>query len=342
MTDKIDLRSLNKEELEAVFAAWGCPKYRATQLYKWFARGITDIEHMTDLPKSVRDRIVSEGAIASAEIQAKQQSVDGTAKYLFQFGDGERVESVFMKYKHGNTACISTQVGCRMGCAFCASTVNGLTRHLLPSEMLEQITAIQNDSGKISNIVLMGTGEPLDNYDNVIKFLRLVNDPEGLSIGMRHISLSTCGLADRIYDLAEENLPITLSVSLHAPNDDIRRQIMPISKRYDIDTLLKACFDYSKKTMRRISYEYAMIRNVNDSDQCAAELASRLKRSLCHVNLIPINRVDGTTFECSDRERIKRFVSLLESRGVTATVRRRLGSDIDAACGQLRNRRRNT
>jgi 23S rRNA (adenine2503-C2)-methyltransferase len=279
-----------------------------------------------------------ECTLSCAKIVRKLTSkLDGTVKYLLEFEDGERVETVFMRYNHGNTVCVSTQVGCRMGCKFCASTIGGLVRGLKPSEILEQILTCERDLGeKVSNIVLMGIGEPLDNYDNVLKFLKLVNDEKGVGIGMRHISLSTCGLVDMIDKLREERLGITLSVSLHAPTDEIRKQIMPIANKWGIDELLDSCKRYSESTSRRISYEYAMISGVNDSEECASVLAKKLKGTLAHVNLIPVNSVTETGFKKSSADTIKKFCSVLEKSGVTATVRRKLGSDINASCGQLR------
>ncbi|MBR4113686.1 MAG: 23S rRNA (adenine(2503)-C(2))-methyltransferase RlmN, partial [Anaerotignum sp.] len=263
--------------------------------------------------------------------------IDGTRKYLFALSDGAIIESVLMKYEHGNTVCISTQVGCRMGCKFCASTLDGVERGLTAGEMLSQIYAIQKDCGeRVHGTVLMGSGEPLDNYDNVVKFLRLINDPKGQNMGQRHITLSTCGLVDRMYDLAEEDLQITLAVSLHAPNDGIRTQTMPIAKVYSMDRLLQACRDYADKTKRRITFEYALIHGVNDGDEHAWELVKKLRDMLCHVNLIPVNDVKERNYVKSTADRVKRFAGILNENGVETTVRRKLGSDIDAACGQLR------
>ena len=262
---------------------------------------------------------------------------DGTRKYLFALENGSVIESVLMKYEYGNTVCISTQAGCRMGCQFCASTLDGVERSLTAGEMLSQVYEIQKDCGeRVSGVVLMGSGEPLDNYENVLKFLRLINDRKGQNMGQRHITLSTCGLIDKIYELAEENLQITLAVSLHAPNDGIRNSIMPISRANPMDTLLSACRAYAEKTKRRITFEYAMMQGVNDSDACARELAGRLRHMLCHVNLIPVNDVKERAFVKSSDERVRRFAAILQDNSVETTVRRRLGSDIDAACGQLR------
>lgn len=335
--EKIDIKSLSLKELTAEFQEMGLPKYRAGQVYRWLHRGAKDFSQMSDLSKDLRERLSGRYEIAWAEIELKRISKDGTVKYLFRLNDGEYVESVLMKYHHGTSICISTQVGCKMGCSFCATGKSGFSRSLTASEILSQVQAASLDAGeRISNIVLMGMGEPLDNYENVLRFLELVSSPEGMNIGMRHISLSTCGLVDKIYDLADRKLQLTLSVSLHAPNDEIRSRTMPVNRKWNMEELLKACKYYTDTTGRRISFEYAMIQNVNDMDWCARELASRLKGILAHVNLIPVNDVTGTGYQKSGIDRQKRFVSILESRGITATVRRTLGSDIEASCGQLR------
>lgn len=335
--EKIDIKSLSLEELTAEFQEIGLPKYRAGQVYRWLHRGATDFSQMSDLSKDLREQLSQRYEIAWTEIELKRVSKDGTVKYLFRLNDGEYVESVLMKYHHGTSICISTQVGCKMGCSFCATGKSGFSRNLRASEILSQVQAASLNVGeRISNIVLMGMGEPLDNYENVLRFLELVTSPEGMNIGMRHISLSTCGLVDKIYDLADRKLQLTLSVSLHAPNDEIRSRTMPVNRKWNMEELLKACKYYSDATGRRISFEYAMIQNVNDMDWCARELASRLKEILAHVNLIPVNDVTGTGYQKSGIDRQKRFVSILESRGITATVRRTLGSDIEASCGQLR------
>ena len=327
------------EELEAFLCETGESAYRARQVFEWVhKKDVADFAQMTDLPLSLREKLARTAFVTAASVEKKLVSArDGTVKFLFGFDDGEKVESVLMRYKHGNTVCISTQAGCRMGCAFCASTLNGLKRNLTPAEMLEQVMAAQRHTGeKVSNIVLMGIGEPLDNYDNVIKFLKLVNHKSGMNIGLRHVSLSTCGLVDRIDRLAGEGLPVTLSVSLHAPNDDIRRRIMPVANRYSIDELLDCCRRYEKRTGRRTSFEYALIRGVNDSPACAHELGSRLRGSLCHVNLIPVNEVKGKIYKRSEKVAIELFTKALESYRMTVTVRRSLGGDINASCGQLR------
>lgn len=338
---KRDIKSLTSEELTGELQAMGLPRFRGEQVFRWLhQRGARSFEEMTDLSRDLRASLAETYEIAWADPEIKRVSRDGTVKYLFRLNDGEYVESVLMEYRHGTSICISTQVGCKMGCTFCATGQGGFARDLTPSEILAQIQSAEADSGKtVSNVVLMGMGEPLDNYENVLRFLSLVSDSRGRNIGMRHISLSTCGLVDKIYDLADRKLQLTLSVSLHAPNDAIRQQTMPVARRWSLEELLKACRYYCETTGRRISFEYAMIRGVNDSDTCARELASRLRGMLAHVNLIPVNDVTGTGYEKTGIERQKKFVSILESRGIPATVRRTLGSDIEASCGQLRGRR---
>ncbi|MBR4934953.1 MAG: 23S rRNA (adenine(2503)-C(2))-methyltransferase RlmN [Anaerotignum sp.] len=336
---KIDIKSMNINELEDLLKELGEPKFRAKQIFDWLhAKQVDSFEEMTNLSKGLREKLSDTAAINGVEIVRKLVSqIDGTRKYLFALSDGAIIESVLMKYEHGNTVCISTQVGCRMGCKFCASTLDGVERGLTAGEMLSQIYAIQKDCGeRVHGTVLMGSGEPLDNYDNVVKFLRLINDPKGQNMGQRHITLSTCGLVDKMYDLAEEDLQITLAVSLHAPNDGIRTQTMPIAKVYSMDKLLQACRDYADKTKRRITFEYALIHGVNDGDEHAWELVKKLRDMLCHVNLIPVNDVKERNYVKSTAERVKRFAGILNENGVETTVRRKLGSDIDAACGQLR------
>lgn len=339
---KTDLLSLSYEELSDFVKSKGLPAYRAEQIFKATHAG-ADILSVTTISKALREELSAECVDRMPKTERKQCSSDGTVKYLFRLYDGEFIESVFMKYKHGNTLCISSQVGCRMGCRFCASTIDGKVRDLFPSEMLGQIIAASADTNeRISNVVMMGIGEPLDNYDNVIKFLRLVNDERGLNIGLRHISLSTCGVVDGIYKLAEENLPITLSISLHASNDEMRSSLMPVNRKYPIDKLMRACVDYFSKTGRRISFEYTLISKENDNEQTALELAALLKKYFktasepVHVNLILVNPVAERTFTKPAAERAKAFQQTLERCGINATIRRRLGTDIDAACGQLR------
>lgn len=340
--EKQDIRSLNLQQLQSAAVGMGQPLYRAKQLFHWLqAVGVTSFDEMTDQSRAFRAALAQRYYIANAEIAQKLVSkIDGTRKYLFRLHDGEYVESVLMDYHHGRSNCISTQVGCRMGCTFCATGQSGFSRNLTPGEMLAQVQAAQRDGARrISNIVLMGMGEPLDNYENVLRFLDLISSENGMQIGMRHISLSTCGLVDRIYDLAQRGYQLTLSVSLHAPNDEIRRRTMPVARKYSIDELLEACRHYAQVTGRRISYEYAMIQGVNDSEACAKELAHRLEGTLCHVNLIPINHVEGSGYQHSAAEPRQRFIRILEQHGIAATVRRTLGSDINASCGQLRRRK---
>ena len=337
---KKDVKSLNIEELESLVAEYSQPKFRAVQLFKWLQSGVEDFDQMTDLPKSLRDCLKKDCYIATAKIVRRLQSeIDGTVKYLYELFDGETVESVLMKYEHGYSLCISSQVGCRMGCSFCASGLNGLVRSLTASEMIAQITTAQIDNNiRVSNIVMMGIGEPLDNFQNTVKFLQLVSHPKGLNIGLRHISVSTSGVVSGIQKLKQYNFPITLSVSLHAPNDSIRSKMMPVNKKWNVDALLKACREYQKVTTRRISFEYALIDGVNDSKECAKELAEKLKGIMCHINLIPVNPVKENTFTKPDRNKILKFKGWLEMCNLNATVRRTLGADINASCGQLRRK----
>lgn len=330
-----DIKSMLQAELLVSFKELGEPAFKAKQVFKWLSRGVKTFDEMTDISKQLRDKLNESFYITAPEVLRKQISdIDGTIKYLWELRDGNAVESVLMCYEHGNTVCVSTQVGCRMGCAFCASTIGGLVRNLEPSEILDQVLFTQIDSNhKISNIVLMGIGEPLDNFDNVIKFLELVNNNDGMNIGMRHISLSTCGIAERIDKLATYNLQLTLSVSLHAPDDETRNRIMPINKSTNISKLLEACNNYNGKTGRRISFEYALIKGVNDSDMHLKLLAKRMREVSGHVNLISLNAVDGSIFNPGNA---KEFARRLSELGVNVTVRRKLGADIDAACGQLR------
>lgn len=329
---------MSHQELKELLAQLGQPAYREKQLFKWLHKGIKSFDEASDLPKDLRAKLSETCYIANVEIERRLESKkDETKKYLFKLCDGEYIEAVLMKYKHGWSECVSTQVGCRMGCTFCATGKEGLVRNLTASEILSQITAAQEREGvRISNIVLMGMGEPLDNYENVLRFLELLSDSDGICIGQRHVSLSTCGIVDKIKDLEKRDLQITLSVSLHAPNDDIRRSMMPVAKRWSVDELLAACRSYAKTTGRRISYEYSLVSGVNDSDDCALELARKLKGTLCHVNLIPVNKVEGSGCFKPSSQRTEQFRSILEQNGITATVRRTLGSDINASCGQLR------
>ncbi len=337
----IDIKSYNMADMSALFKQMGEPAFRAKQVFRWLHRGVTDFEQMSDLSKALREKLASQCTISSLQVERKQVSaLDGTIKYLWRLPDGNCIETVLMRYKHGNTVCISCQVGCRMGCAFCASTLGGKVRDLTPAEMLDQVLFTQMDSGEqVSNIVLMGIGEPLDNFDTVMRFLELVNSPDGLNIGMRHISLSTCGLADKIDLLAQQHLQLTLSVSLHAPDDETRSKIMPVNRGINVERLIKACRDYFNVTGRRISFEYAMIDGVNDSDRQADLLAGMIQGIAAHVNLIPLNHVEESPLKPS--RRVKQFQQRLEAKGITVTVRRRLGSDIDASCGQLRRKAMN-
>lgn len=339
--NKTDIKSMNLDELKEDFVRSGLQKFRADQVYKWLhVYGVESFDEMTNISKDLRERLKDKYFIAGCQIEIKRISkIDGTVKYLYKLHDGEYIEAVVMKYHHGNSICISSQVGCKMGCYFCATGKNGYTRSLLPSEMLSEIQTAQKDIGeRISNVVLMGMGEPLDNYDNVIRFLELVSSENGMNIGMRHISLSTCGIVNRIYELADKKMQLTLSVSLHAPNDRIRDTMMPVNKKWNVEKLLEACRYYCKVTNKRISFEYAMISGVNDSDACARELASKLKGIISHVNLIPVNDVTGTGYTKSGAERLRSFSSILEKHGFTATVRRTLGADIEASCGQLKGK----
>ena len=333
-----DLKSMTLEEMTAALKAMGQPSFRGKQVFTWLHKGVTSFDEMTNLPKDLRDKLKSEFTLTVPKVARKQMSKqDGTIKYLWELSDGNCIESVLMRYHHGNTVCISSQVGCRMGCAFCASTVAGKVRDLTPAEMLDQVLFTQLDSGlEISNIVLMGIGEPMDNLDTVLRFLELVNHPDGMNIGMRHISLSTCGVIPGIRRLADLGLQLTLSVSLHAPDSETRSKIMPVNRAYDVEKLFDACHDYFKKTGRRISFEYAMIDGVNDQDWQADLIAAKLKGMPGHVNLIPLNDVVESPFKPS--KRIAAFQRRLESHGITATVRRSLGGDIDASCGQLRRK----
>ena len=337
---KINLRSLLPEELAAVLKDMGQPAFRAKQLFSWLSRGAAGFEEMTNLPKALREALAENFYLGAPKVLRKQVSAeDGTVKYLWGLRDGNAVETVVMRYHYGNSVCISTQVGCRQGCAFCASTIGGLVRCLDAGEMLEEVMFSEKESGlKIGHIVLMGIGEPLDNFENVVKFLRLVNHPEGMNIGMRHISLSTCGLTERFSELAELNLQLTLSVSLHAPDDETRTRIMPANRGRGVAKLMDECEAYFKKTGRRISFEYAMIDGVNDSPEQAALLAKHAARVGAHVNLIPLNHVDESPLKPTPPERIAAFRKALEREGVNVTVRRRLGGDIDASCGQLRKK----
>lgn len=335
-----EIKSLSIEELKRALAALGEPAFRAGQIFQWLHRPVSSFDEMTNLSKALREKLAASFELTVPTVERKQVSkVDGTVKYLWHVREGDCVESVLMRYKHGNTVCVSTQVGCRMGCAFCASGLGGLKRNLSAGEILDEVLFMQKDSGEpVHNIVLMGTGEPLDNYENVLKFLHLVSCEGGVNIGQRHISLSTSGIADKIDTLAEEKLQITLSISLHAPDDESRSSMMPVNRSYPIARLIASANAYFDKTGRRVSYEYAMARGVSDRPWQAEQLAKLLRGRPAHVNLIPLNEVEESALRPSTRESVRKFQEILERHGVACTVRRRLGPDIDAACGQLRRR----
>lgn len=337
---KDHLKSMTLSEIGEVLKALGQPSFRGKQVFSWLHKGVRSYAEMTNLPQALRNALEERYPIKAPEVVRKQQSQkDGTIKYLWELSDGNCVETVLMRYHYGNTVCISTEVGCRMGCAFCASTLGGLVRRLEPYEMLDQVLFTQLDSGlPVSHIVLMGIGEPMDNLDNVLRFLELVNSPEGMNISMRHISLSTCGIVPKIDALAEKKLQLSLAISLHGPNNEIRNQIMPVNKAYPIEEVLEACRRYYAATSRRIHFEYAMIKGLNDSPANAKELLARLKGLPAHVNLIPLNHVEESSLKPSTKESVAAFQKILEDGGVTATVRRTLGGDIDASCGQLRRK----
>lgn len=338
MEQKRCISSLTMEQLAAELKALGQPAFRAKQIFHWIHQKlVTEFAAMTDQPKALLAQLEAAFYIAAPQIERRQEARDGTVKYLLRMADGNCIETVVMRYHYGNTVCVSTQVGCRMGCRFCASTQAGRVRDLEAGEICAEIYTAQRDIGqRISHIVLMGIGEPLDNYENVMKFLRIISSPEGVNIGMRNISLSTCGLVPMIDRLAEEKLQLTLSVSLHAPNNEIRSGMMPVNNAYPVEQLMAAVRRYQKTTGRRVSFEYSMVRGVNDSDACARQLAGLIRGMGAHVNLIPINPVDGSPYSATDAENVRRFQARLERLGVNATVRRRLGSEISAACGQLR------
>ena len=334
------LKSMTIAEIGTVLKELGQPAFRAKQVYSWLHKGVRSYDEMTNLPKALRDILAEKYPLYTPKVVRRQESQkDGTIKFLWELEDGNCVETVLMRYHYGNTVCISTEVGCRMGCAFCASTIGGLVRRLEPYEILDQVLFTQIESGQpIGHIVLMGIGEPLDNFDNVMRFLELVNSPEGMNISMRHISLSTCGLVPMIDKLAEKKLQISLAISLHGPNDEIRNRIMPVNKAYPMDVLLDACRRYYEATSRRIHFEYAMIDGLNDREQDAKELLRRLKGIQAHVNMIPLNHVEESPLKPSSRQAVQRFQKILEDGGISATVRRTLGGDIDASCGQLRRK----
>lgn len=340
MKEKTDLKSLDWEELQEFTEKAGQKAFRSKQLYQWMHRQlVSSFDEMTNLSKDFREELKKHCVLCSAITVQRQISSDGTSKFLMELSDGNHIESVLMKYKHGNSVCISTQAGCRMGCRFCASTVGGLIRSLRPSEMLDQVYEIQRiTKERVSNVILMGIGEPLDNYENVMKFIRMLSDEHGLNISQRNITLSTCGLVEQMERLAEEELAITLAVSLHAPNDMLRREMMPIANKYPISEIIKACHNYIQKTNRRITFEYSMVEGKNDSPKEAEELSFLVKGMNCHINLIPLNPVEGRLGQRSKRNHIEEFKGILEKNHINVTVRREMGRDIDAACGQLRNK----
>lgn len=332
-----DIKSMLPEEITAAFQAMGLPAYRAEQVFRWLCRGVQSFEEMSDLPLCLRQELERRFALPSLQLLRRQQARDGTEKDLWLLPDGESVESVFMRYRYGNTVCISTQAGCRMGCAFCASTLGGKVRNLTASEMLEQVVRAEQAAGaKVTGLVLMGIGEPLDNLDNVLRFLRLVNHPKGRAMGMRHVSLSTCGLVNGMDALAKQHLQLTLSVSLHAPDNETRSRLMPVNRLWPVEEVLAACRRYFNATGRRVTFEYALIRGINDTDEHADRLVQRLRGTGSHVNLIRLNPVPERGLQPSCAQTVQHFSRRLEGGGLNVTVRRRLGGDIDAACGQLR------
>lgn len=339
---KTDIKSLSFDELVALVNALDLPKYRAGQLFSWLHKfGVTDFSQMANIPKSIRSVLAERYYISGCRIEEKYVSrIDSTVKYLFRLHDGEYIESVIMKYKYGYTICVSSQVGCKMGCRFCASTLAGFKRNLTAGEIEGQIHAAQADLNiRISHIVLMGIGEPLDNLDNVIRFIENVNNDNGLNISARNITLSTCGIVPKIKTLMQLNLQITLTISLHAPNDEIRSRTMPVNEKYGVHELIAVCREYALRTSRRVSFEYTLIKDVNDSRECAEELSELIKGMLCHVNLIPVNNVDERNNIRSTDESVNNFLQILQKNGINATIRRTLGSDINASCGQLRRKR---
>ena len=338
MTEKIDIKSKTIEELKELLTGWGEKPFRAGQIFGWLhEKRVSSWEEMTNLSKSLREKIAEECEWTAIKEIDRLESSDGTKKFLFELSDGQAIESVLMKYHHGNSVCISSQAGCRMGCKFCASTLGGLIRNLKASEMLEQIYEIERITGEtVSNVVVMGTGEPMDNYDNFVRFVRILSAKEGKNISVRNITVSTCGIVEGILRLAEENLPLTLALSLHALNDEIRKQLMPVAYKYKLEEVLKACDTYYEKTSRRITYEYSLVAGINDSAACANELAKQLRGKNCHVNLIPVNPIKERDFKKSRDAAIQNFKNILEKNRINVTIRREMGSDINAACGQLR------
>ncbi|ROR30726.1 23S rRNA (adenine2503-C2)-methyltransferase [Mobilisporobacter senegalensis] len=337
--EKIDIKSLNFDELKEEIISLGDKAFRAKQIYDWIhVKLVDDFDEMTNLSKDLREKLNEKYELTSLKIVDERiSSDDGTRKYLFMLKDNRVIESVLMKYKHGNSVCISSQVGCRMGCKFCASTIGGLERNLTSSEMLDQIYKIQKISKeRVSNVVVMGTGEPLDNYDNLIQFIQILTDEYGLNISQRNITVSTCGLVPKIKELAKADLAITLAISLHAPNDSVRRELMPVANQYDIKTLMEACHYYYEETGRRLTFEYSLVEGINDSEENGMELARLVKGLNCHINLIPVNPIKERNYKHSDAKFIQNFKNILEKYRINVTIRREMGADIDAACGQLR------
>ncbi len=338
----MDIKSLNKEELKNELSSLGLPKFRSDQIYQWMhVKLVTSYDEMTNISKDLRAKLEAEYPLTTITMERVQESqIDGTKKFLFALPDGNLVESVFMRYKHGNSVCISSQVGCKMGCKFCASTLDGWERNLLPSEMLEQIYAITRITGeRVSNVVVMGTGEPMDNYENLVKFYRMLTDENGLNISGRNVTVSTCGLVPMMKRLADEDLNLTLALSLHATTDEKRRTLMPIANTYSIEELMEACIYYFKQTGRRITFEYSLVGGVNDTKTDAEELVALAKRTHAHVNLIPVNPIKERDYVRSGGEAIAAFKNKLEKNGINVTIRREMGQDIDGACGQLRRRK---
>ena len=333
-----DIKSMNKEELKDLMVQVGEKPFRAKQIYSWLHEHlVTSYEEMGNIPGKLKEKLKEYPITALEMVDEQISAIDGTRKYLFRLSDGNVIESVLMRYKHGNSVCISSQVGCKMGCRFCASTIGGWTRNLLPSEMLDQIYRIQSITGeRVSNVVVMGTGEPMDNYDNIVRFVHLLSEEGGLNISQRNITVSTCGIVPKIYELAKEKLQITLALSLHAPNDEKRRELMPIANRYSMDEVLDACRNYFQETGRRITFEYSLVAGVNDSDEDAKELSSRIHDINCHVNLIPVTPIKERSYRRSTHQAVENFKIKLEKCGINVTIRREMGSDIDGACGQLR------
>ena len=339
--EKTDIKSLRLEEVQAWMQSHEEPAYRAKQLYEWMhIKGVTEFAQMHNLSKSLREKLEAECVLTVLrQVEVQISKIDGTRKYLFALPDGNIIESVWMKYQHGNSVCVSSQAGCRMGCRFCASTIDGLARNLTPAEMLEQIYRIQADTGeRVSNVVIMGSGEPLDNYENVVQFLRMISDENGLHISERNLTLSTCGLVPNMYRLAEEGLHVTMALSLHAPNDKMRQELMPVANKYHLEEVIGACKYYFQKTGRRITFEYSLVSGVNDSNQAAKELAKLVQSLNCHINLIPVNAIKERNFVQSEKKRIQAFQKLLENNQINVTIRREMGRDINGACGQFRKR----